>query len=381
MKEIRHTGIVVSNMEQSLKFYHDILCMKIVKDFTDEGEYIDSVLGLSGVHLRMVKLTADDGSMVELLQYISHPNKPPIKTEIYDLGCTHIAFTVENLDKEYERLSEKGVKFNCKPYVSPDGYAKVAFCHDPDGTSIELVEVLNSSANLPINNYLATVYDEESHPYTKYPSQLCKYLFNRFNMERGQKLVDIGCGRGDFLCNFKKLGLNASGVDLEYSPSDFLKDIDVRYVDIERDSIPFDDETFDVVFSKSVIEHMNDPENCLREAYRILKPGGVAIIMAPDWISNMKIYFDDHTHRTPFTVDSMRDALKMFGFIDVNAELFYQLPILWKYPSLKLLSWTIRFLLPVTLKSKMKFIRWSSELMVLGYGIKKCQMPELLEEV
>ena len=142
MKEIRHTGIVVSNMEQSLKFYRDILHLKTVKDFTEEGEYIDSISALSGVHLRMVKLTADDGSMVELLQYISHPNKPPIKTGIYDLGCSHIAFTVDDLDKEYERLSKKGVKFNCPPYVSPDGYAKVTFCHDPDGTSIELVEVM-----------------------------------------------------------------------------------------------------------------------------------------------------------------------------------------------------------------------------------------------
>ena len=142
MKEIRHTGIVVSNMEQSLKFYHDILCLKTVKDFTDEGEYIDSILGLSGVHLRMVKLTADDGSMIELLQYLSHPNQPPIKSEICDLGCSHIAFTVDNLDEKYKRLSEKGVKFTCSPCISPDGYAKVTFCHDPDGTFIELVEVI-----------------------------------------------------------------------------------------------------------------------------------------------------------------------------------------------------------------------------------------------
>lgn len=142
MKEIRHTGIVVSNMERSLKFYQDYLCLKVVTDFTEDGKYIDSILGLSGVHLRMVKLIADDGSMVELLQYISHSNKPPIKTEIYDLGCSHIAFTVEDIDTEYERLSRMGVKFNCPPYVSPDGYAKVTFCHDPDGTSIELVEVM-----------------------------------------------------------------------------------------------------------------------------------------------------------------------------------------------------------------------------------------------
>ena len=371
MKEIRHTGIVVSNMERSLKFYRDNLHLKVIKDFTEKGDYIDSISALSNVYLRMVKLTTDDGSMVELLQYISHPNEPPVEVKINEIGCSHIAFTVNDLDEEYERLSKNGVKFNCPPYVSPDKYAKVTFCHDPDGASIELVEVLNSSVNLSTNEYLITVYDEESHPYTKYPSQLCKYLFDRFDMKKGQRLIDIGCGRGDFAYNFKKLGLTVSGVDIESSASDFLKDIDIGYANIEKDTFPFDDETFDVIFSKSVIEHMNDPEHFLKEAYRILKPGGIAIIMTPDWISNMKLYFDDYTHRTPFTVNSMRDALKIFGFTNVDAELFYQLPILWRYPPLKLLSYTIRFLLPVTLKSRIKFIRWSSELMVLGYGTKK----------
>lgn len=142
MKEIRHIGIVVSNMERSLEFYRDILGLKVVKDFTEKGKYIDSISRLSGIYLRMIKLITDDGSMIELLQYISHPSQSPIKSRIYDLGCSHIAFTVDNIDNEYERLSKKDVKFNCSPCVSPDGYAKVTFCHDPDGVNIELVEIL-----------------------------------------------------------------------------------------------------------------------------------------------------------------------------------------------------------------------------------------------
>ncbi|MFZ3169722.1 MAG: VOC family protein [Candidatus Methanoperedens sp.] len=144
IKNFRHTGIVVSDMEGSLKFYRDLLGLKVIKDFSEKGDYIDSILGLSGVHLRMVKLVTADGSMIELLQYLSHPNQPPIKSGICNLGCSHIAFTVDNIDEEYRRLLENGVRFNCSPYISPDGYAKVAFCHDPDGTSIELVEILPS---------------------------------------------------------------------------------------------------------------------------------------------------------------------------------------------------------------------------------------------
>lgn len=143
MKEIRHTGIVVSNMERSLGFYRDILGLKVVKDFIEKGKYIDSISGLLETRLRMIKLITDNGSMIELLQYISHPRQPPVKSRIYDLGCSHIAFTVDNIDNEYKRLLEKDVKFNCPPCVSPDGYAKVTFCHDPDGTNIELVEILS----------------------------------------------------------------------------------------------------------------------------------------------------------------------------------------------------------------------------------------------
>jgi hypothetical protein len=84
----------------------------------------------------------------------------------------------------------------------------------------------------------------------------------------------------------------------------------------------------------------------------------------------MKIYFDDHTHRQPYTVTGVSDLLKIKGFQDVHAELFYQLPVLWKYPALKILSHILQWTVPVTTKSKIKFIRWSIELMVLGTGIK-----------
>ena len=46
MKAIRHTGIVVSSMKRSLEFYRDLLGLKMVKDFKEEGEYIDKISGL-----------------------------------------------------------------------------------------------------------------------------------------------------------------------------------------------------------------------------------------------------------------------------------------------------------------------------------------------
>ena len=221
-----------------------------------------------------------------------------------------------------------------------------------------------------MRGYIDVIYDEKIRPHTKYPLQLCKYLFSRFKMKRGDKLLDVGCGRGDFLKGFKDLELDVCGLDTEKSHSQILKDIEVGYANIENEFFPFESRIFDVVFSKSVIEHLFNPENFMRECYRILKPGGRIIIMTPDWISQMKTFFDDYTHRQPYTVTAVKDFLNIFGFKEVSSEVFYQLPILWKYPLLKILSSILRLFVPVTTKSRIKFVRWSVELMILGAGTK-----------
>ncbi|MBU2044101.1 MAG: VOC family protein [Candidatus Omnitrophica bacterium] len=141
VKNIRHTGIVVKNLEKSLAFYRDLLGFKVERQMEEKGGYIDKVLALEGVSVTTVKMKAPDGEMIELLEYHSHLQEIEVD-QITDIGIRHVAFTVDNLDSEYQRLKDAGIFFNSRPEVSPDGYAKVAFCRAPEGTFIELVEVL-----------------------------------------------------------------------------------------------------------------------------------------------------------------------------------------------------------------------------------------------
>lgn len=221
-----------------------------------------------------------------------------------------------------------------------------------------------------MSSYIDVIYNENIRPVTKYPSQLSTYLFNRFNMKKGDKLLDAGCGRGDFSKGFQDLGLEVFGIDREKSNSEMLKGIEVKLIDIEKDPFPFNREVFDFVFSKSVIEHLWDPEHFIKECYRVLKPGGMIIIMTPDWISQAKIFFDDHTHKRPFTTETIKDLLKIFDFKKVEAENFYQLPLIWRFSILKIISKFISLIIPATLRPKRKFIKFSIERMVLGYGRK-----------
>lgn len=107
----------------------------------ESGRCLDSITGLKKVNVLTVKLAADRG-VIELLYFYSHKVHKRSRREIFERGLSHIAFTVKDIQKEYDRLLRAGVKFNAPPQVSADRRAKVTFCRDPEGTFIELVEVL-----------------------------------------------------------------------------------------------------------------------------------------------------------------------------------------------------------------------------------------------
>jgi predicted enzyme related to lactoylglutathione lyase len=139
MIKFRHAGIVVSNIDRSIDFYKELLNPISIKDAMESGEYIDKFLGLKNVNVRTVKMTLECGGIVELLRFFSHPYLPTDKS-ITNLGCSHIALTVSDLEETYTKLKGTGTEFINAPHLSPDGLAKVAFCQDPDGTFLELVE-------------------------------------------------------------------------------------------------------------------------------------------------------------------------------------------------------------------------------------------------
>ncbi len=145
MKTIRHTGIVVKDLKKMLHFYVDLLGLEVIKKMNESGSYIDTITALKKVKVTTVKMKADDGGLIELLYFTSHPKQLCMRKNLCDVGISHIAFTVENVDTVYRELAKCGIRFNSLPQVSPDGDAKVVFLRDPEGNLIEMVEVLNKN--------------------------------------------------------------------------------------------------------------------------------------------------------------------------------------------------------------------------------------------
>lgn len=137
---IRHTGIVVSDLDRAIDFYTRIMGFRIVSQKDEPGHFIDKILGLSNSKLTTVKMSLSNDQVVELLYFHSHKESQKKLIRPFSTGITHLAVTVDNIADTHTRLEGLGVEFINPPEASPDGKAIVAFCKDPDGNYIELVQ-------------------------------------------------------------------------------------------------------------------------------------------------------------------------------------------------------------------------------------------------
>jgi len=232
-----------------------------------------------------------------------------------------------------------------------------------------------------MSNYLDTIYFRDEYSEKAYPQKLCNYIvekyFEKHNADvAGKHLLDIGSGKGNHLVGFSRKGIKCSGLDKRDECVEILDEFDIRNCDIESEPFPFEENSFDFVFSKSVLEHLTNADNFLSQAKRMLKPGGLAVLMCPDWGSQYKIFWDDYTHVKAWTRKGLQNALKIHGFNNVKCKYFRQLPILWRHPWLSIFC-SIISILPESFKwrdrqetTHRKWVRFSKEKMLLATGIK-----------
>ena len=142
----RHTGFVVNNLDTFISFYEG-LGLKVISRQIEKGEYIDNLVSLKNVEVEWVKLSLPDKSILELLKYHSHPDKIS-EANFYQkanrIGCSHIAFTVYDIQKTIDYICSKGGSIKNKYQISPDGNVKVAYCYDIEGNILEIVQNLSN---------------------------------------------------------------------------------------------------------------------------------------------------------------------------------------------------------------------------------------------
>ena len=143
MPEIHHTGITVSDLERSVEFYCSAFGLTESRCVEMGGEDFEKAVGVPGATVELVMLNAGN-TVVELLQYKTSSGEP-FALRNNDVGSAHLCFTVTGIDDVYNGLVAKGVTGMAPPSVAPeDGPAvgtRFAYLLDPDGITIELLEV------------------------------------------------------------------------------------------------------------------------------------------------------------------------------------------------------------------------------------------------
>lgn len=122
VKKLLHTRMRVSDMEQTIRFYTDVLGLEV----------LERKVSPRGSHLAFLKVPNSE----ELIELTSFPSSGPVRVQ-EDL--IHLAFQVESLDDAIASLNAKGVQVTDGPTQTSSG-SRFIFIDAPDGYEVELIE-------------------------------------------------------------------------------------------------------------------------------------------------------------------------------------------------------------------------------------------------
>ena len=144
IKYMMHVGVCVSDLNRSLRFYRDGLGFEEAGGIEISGEPTASLVEIPGLELRAVYLDRD-GLRIELLHYPSPGCVGAAEARpMNQLGLTHMAVRVENLDDAIAKLSALGGTALEHTRIREEEYdAEIIYLTDPDGTRLELIQTPN----------------------------------------------------------------------------------------------------------------------------------------------------------------------------------------------------------------------------------------------
>jgi ubiquinone/menaquinone biosynthesis C-methylase UbiE len=172
--------------------------------------------------------------------------------------------------------------------------------------------------NIPSSQYfekLDLTYKNPSHLMHKKMKLVLDYV------KRGESLIDIGCGTGEFIVQLRErfnrlVGIDTSSHAIKFTARRVGKGRNILLECGELDSFHFPAEHFDVCLCLDVLEHVKDLSSLLQEIHRILRPGAEMIVTVPNWydIIVSGILRIDPLHINTFTPWRWMKLLKRAGF-------------------------------------------------------------------
>jgi SAM-dependent methyltransferase len=162
------------------------------------------------------------------------------------------------------------------------------------------------------------------------PDLALRSAFLRAGVSDGDRALDLGCGEGSLTAELARAGAAPVGVDVATGAIQRAQrrhpGLEFRVIPIDG-PLPFDDGSFDVIWSSDVIEHVADTARWLSEARRVLAPGGRLLVTTPSHgrvrlalggIERFSNPVGEHLHL--YSRRSLTTLLGEFGFGEVDVR-------------------------------------------------------------
>ncbi len=131
--------------------------------------------------------------------------------------------------------------------------------------------------------------------------------------QEGRRVLDVGCGAGNMFHHLRRYG-QVEGIDSNPKPLAVARARGYSVVEGRGESMPFEDNRFDLVAALDVIEHVPDDLSILRECYRVCRPGGFFVTTVPafQWLWSPNDEINQHQRR--YSKRQLGERLSLAGF-------------------------------------------------------------------
>lgn len=180
------------------------------------------------------------------------------------------------------------------------------------------------SEKIPTNNELEEHYSHYNRGRHVSDLTIKRYeqLLNEFSKyKQAGKVIDVGCGSGFFLDVAARMKWDAYGTEFGIDAVEFCKAKGHNVFEGPIETIELEPDTFDIVTSFEVIEHLTYPKEHFEKLFKILRPGGILYVTTPNFNAVTRYILKDRwniisypEHLTYFTATTLDEALLAAGF-------------------------------------------------------------------
>ena len=162
--------------------------------------------------------------------------------------------------------------------------------------------------------YQELYHVEDGHWWHQHKRALVQQLVRKFT--RKGRVLDVGAGTGKILSELESQGWQVIGVDGEKQAQiwSHKRGVKVKLVDLEKARLPFSGDTFDLVLALDVLEHLKNDKKLIKEAKRVLKPGGILVVTVPAYPKLFSYWDEMLGHQRRYTVKTVKRVTISKGF-------------------------------------------------------------------